>query len=124
MKRLAAGVAAFAAAATLATPAMADGNSLGPPGGTFYANGQVFRSIITPTSIPNQGPFDTLYQIPGFAPVSDAVPGSPGYNGGRWKVVSVSGTFTSQPTSSAEVLAHATSFTDTGVRFVCPLIRA
>jgi hypothetical protein len=124
MKRLIAGLAAAIAAAALAGPAMTAGNSLGPPAGTFYANGQVFKSIITPTSIPDKGPFDTLYMIAGFAPVSDAAPGSPGYNGGRWKVVAVTGTFTSQPTSAAEVLAHATSVEDTGVRFVCPLIPA
>jgi hypothetical protein len=124
MRRLLVGIATLATAGVLAVPAMADGNSLGPPGGTFYANDQVFKTILTPTSIPDQGPFDTLYMISGFAPVSDAAPGSPGYNGGRWKVVAVTGTFTSQPTSAAEVLAHATSVEDTGVRFVCPLIPA
>ena len=124
MKRILVGLAAVTAAAALAAPAMAEGNALGPPGGTFYANGQTFKSIITPTAIPNKGAFDTLYMIPGFAPVSDAAPGTPGYNGGRWKVVLVSGTFTSQPTSAADVFAHATGFTDTGVRFVCPLIPA
>ena len=53
-----------------------------------------------------------------------AAPGSPGYNGGRWMVVTVTGTFTSQPTNAAQVLANATSIQDTGVRFVCPLIKA
>jgi hypothetical protein len=124
MKRLLAGLAAAVAAATLAAPSMAAGNSLGPPAGTFYANDQVFKTILTPTSIPDNGPFDTLYMISGFAPVSDAAPGSPGYNGGRWKVVLVTGTFTSQPTNADEVLAHATSLEDTGIRFVCPLIPA
>jgi hypothetical protein len=124
MKRLLAGLTAAVATAALAAPGMATGNSLGPPAGTFYANDQVFKSIITPTSIPDKGPFDTLYMIPGFAPVSDAAPGSPGYNGGRWMVVQVTGTFTSQPTNAAEVLAHATNVQDTGVRFVCPLIKA
>lgn len=124
MKRLLAGLAAFAAAAVVAAPAMADGNSLGPPGGTFYANGQAFKSIITPTSIPNKGPFDTLYMIAGFAPVSDAAPGDQDYNGGRWRVVLVEGSYTSQPKTEGEVLAGATSVTPTETRFVCPLIPA
>jgi hypothetical protein len=124
MKRLLVGVTAALAVAAFAAPATAAGKSLGPPAGTFYANDQVFKTILTPTSIPNTGPFDTLYMIPGFAPVSDAAPGAPGYNGGRWMVVNVTGTFTSQPTNAAQVLANATSIQDTGVRFVCPLIKA
>lgn len=98
--------------------------SAGPPGGTFYAFDQAFRSVITPTSIPNQGPFDTLYMFPDCstcAPVSDAAPGHPGYNGGRWKVVLAFG-ITTQLTNAAAVEAAATSTVDTGTRFVCPLI--
>jgi hypothetical protein len=116
------GAATAAAAAALAGSAMADG--VGPASGTFYAFDQAFQSVITPTSIPDDGPFDTLYMFPdcaNCAPVSDAAPGHPGYNGGRWRVAQAFG-ITSQLTNAEDVVAQATSFNDTGVRFVCPLI--
>jgi opacity protein-like surface antigen len=122
MNRLLLGAASAVAAAAFAAPALADG--VGPPGGTFYAFDRAFQSVITPTSIPGQGPFDTLYMFPdcaSCAPVSDAAPGHPGYNGGRWRVVEAFG-ITSQLTNAEDVVAQATSFNDTGVRFVCPLI--
>ena len=117
---LAAGALATAAAA----PAWGS-EGAGPPGGTFYAFGQTFRSVITPTTIPDQGAFDTLYTFPGtsFAPVSDAAPGFGNYNGGRWKVVQVLGA-TQQFTSAADILASGLTLVQTSVRFVCPLIRA
>lgn len=115
-------------AGTLATAAAAPAlgsEGAGPPGGTFYAFGQTFRSVITPTAIPDSGAFDTLYVFPGtsFAPVSDAAPGFGNYNGGRWKVVQVLGA-TQQFTSSADILASGLTLVPTSVRFVCPLIRA
>jgi hypothetical protein len=116
------GGATALAAAALAGPAMADG--VGPPGGTFYTFDRTFQSAITRTSIPNKGPFDTLYMFPdcaNCAPVSDPAPGYPGYNGGRWRVVQAFG-ITGELTNAEDVVAQVTSFSDTGVRFVCPLI--
>jgi hypothetical protein len=113
-------------AAALAGPAMADANSLGPPGSTIYASDEAFRTIATPTSLPNRGPTDTIYIFPdcaSCASVSEAAPGTPGYNGGRWKVVQAFG-ITSQLTNADAVVASASSLVDTGTRFVCPLIRA
>ena|SRR5215207_43938 len=123
MKRLVA-IAVSTAAAVLAftTPAQAS-SGVGPPGGTIYAEGRAFQTVGTPSVLPDQGPFDTLYMIDGFAAVSEAAPGDKDYNGGRWQVVMVEGDFTEQPTSEAEVLAGATSLTATDTRFVCPLIR-
>ena len=114
-------LAAGAFTAAGATPAL----GAGPPAGTFYAFDQAYRSVITPTAIPDRGPFDTLYVFPGtsFAPVSDAAPGFPNYNGGRWQVVLVLGA-TQQYTSAAAVLASGLTLTQTTVRFVCPLIPA
>jgi hypothetical protein len=106
--------------------AMADGNSLGPPGSTIYAFDQAFKTVGTPTSLPNKGPTDTLYNFPdcsSCASVSEAAPGHPGYNGGRWKVVDAYG-ITSQLTNAEDVVAAASSLVDTGTRFVCPLIAA
>ncbi len=118
--------AAAVAAAALAAPATASGNSLGPPGGTIYAFDAAYATVATPTSLPGNGPTDTIYvfpDCPSCASVSEAAPGTPGYNGGRWRVVAASG-ITTQLTNAADVLAAASSLTDTGVRFVCPLIRA
>lgn len=119
-------LAAALAVAALAGPAMADGKSLGPPGSTIYAFDQAFRTVATPTSLPNRGPTDTIYVFPDCATcasVSEAAPGTPGYNGGRWKVVEAFG-ITTQLTNADAVVASASSLVDTGTRFVCPLIRA
>jgi hypothetical protein len=124
MKRLVLLGAAIAAAALWATPVMAAG--VGPPSGTIYAFDQAYHTVATPTSLPNLGPFDTIYVFPDCstcASVSEAAPGHPGYNGGRWRVVAASG-ITDQLTNSADVVAHASSLTDTGTRFVCPLSKA
>jgi hypothetical protein len=114
------------AAVVLAAPATTAGNSLGPPGSAIYAFDQAYRTIATPTSLPDRGPFDTIYvfpDCPSCASVSEAAPGHPGYNGGRWKVVQAFG-ITSQLTNADDVVAEASSLVDTGTRFVCPLIRA
>ncbi len=119
-------MAAAVAAAALAGPAMANGNSLGPPGGTIYASGTAYRTVATPTSLPANGPTDTIYVFPdcaSCASVSEAAPGTPGYNGGRWRVVQAWG-ITTQLANAADVEARASALTDTGIRFVCPLIRA
>jgi hypothetical protein len=110
----------------LAAPAVAAGNSLGPPGGTIYAFDQAYRTVSTPTSLPDNGPFDTIYVFPdcsSCASVSEAAPGHPGYNGGRWNVVQAWG-ITTQLTNAADVVAQASALTPTGIHFVCPLIRA
>src|SRR6266508_1263021 len=118
------GPASTVAAAILAMPAMASG--LGPPGSTIYAFDQAYRTIATPTSLPNRGQFDTIYVFPdcsSCASVSEAAPGHPGYNGGRWRVVQAFG-ITTQLTNAEAVVAAASSLVDTGTRFVCPLIQA
>jgi hypothetical protein len=114
------------AAAALAAPTSAAGNSLGPPGDTIYAFDEAFHTVATPTSLPNIGPFDTIYVFPDCPTcesVSEAAPGHGGYNGGRWQVVEAFG-ITSQLTNADAVVAAASSLVDTGTRFVCPLIRA
>ena len=114
------------AALAFAMPARADGNSLGPPAGTIYAFDVAYRTVATPTSLPAQGPTDTIYVFPDCATcasVSEAAPGHPGYNGGRWRVVEAHG-ITSQLTNADDVVAAASELVDTGIRFVCPLSRA
>lgn len=120
------GLASALAAAVLAAPASTAGNSLGPPGSTIYAFDQAFKTIATPTALPDRGPFDTIYVFPNCAScasVSEAAPGHPGYNGGRWRVVQAFG-ITNQLTNAQAVVAAASRLVDTGTHFVCPLIKA
>jgi hypothetical protein len=124
MKRLLVLGSILLGALALSVPALADGNSVGPPSGTIYAFDQTYRVIGTPTSLPGNGPTDTLYNFPdcpSCSSVSEAAPGHPGYNGGRWKVVLAYG-ITTQLTNADAVVAAASSLVDTGTRFVCPLI--
>jgi hypothetical protein len=116
-------VAVLATAASFGVTATASAQGVGPPGSTIYAFDQAYRTVATPTSLPNRGPFDTLYTFPdcaSCASVSEAAPGSGGYNGGRWRVVAAYG-ITTQLTNAADVVAQASSLEDTGTRFVCPL---
>ena len=115
------------AALMLALPTAAFAGN-GPPHGTFYANDAAYRTVVTPTNLPDNGQenFDILYMFPDCPTcslVSDAAPGDTDYNGGRWAVHEAYG-ITSQLTNSDDVEDQATSIVDTGTRFVCPLIRA
>ena len=104
---------------------------VGPPGGMIYANDILFRTVGTPTSLPENGRFDTLYMLGGdLASVSEAAPGDPDYNGGRWEVRTV--TFVNiepvQYTNDEQILAAAENgdieISEVVQRFQCPLIRA
>src|SRR3989442_13865144 len=66
------------------------GGSGGVTGPAFYVDGQLYRTVNTPTDLSNTGApdssFDTIYQFFGLQPnVATAAPGDPGYNGGRWR---------------------------------------
>jgi len=125
MRPLFALCAVIGVALALGSTAMADGKSLGPPGGTIWAFDTAYKTIGTPTSLPDKGPTDTIYVFPDCADcesVCEAAPGYPGYNGGRWKVVEAFGIAT-QLTNADDVVAAASSLEDTGTRFVCPLIK-
>jgi hypothetical protein len=126
-------VAAFAATATA-------GGVTGP---AFYVDGQLYRTVGTPTDLSNTGApdrsFDTIYQFFGLQPnVATAAPGDPGFNGGRWRVhgltftnyagavalfdVNGSGNLDSDEEVAAALAAGAA--TDIGVvkSFECPVI--
>jgi hypothetical protein len=118
--------AALAAVVCLSFTASAMADGLGPPSGTIYAFDTAYRTVATPTSLPDRGSFDTIYvfpDCPSCASVSDAAPGRGDYNGGRWKVVAAYGIPT-QLTNAGDVVDQASSLVDTGTRFVCPLIRS
>jgi hypothetical protein len=134
-------------ALTAASAAMAAGAG-GVGGPAFYANGQVYRTVGTPTDLSGTGApahsFDSLYDFGGSQlNVATAAPGDKGYNGGRWMVHPVQ--FNS--TYADAVAEHdlngndvidtnaelAALFADTGAggatagpvvkQFVCPVIK-
>jgi hypothetical protein len=85
-------VAAIAAIALLALAGGAfAGGAGGVSGPSFYVDGQLYRTVGTPTDLSNTGApdqsFDTIYEFFGLQPnVATAAPGDPGFNGGRWRV--------------------------------------
>lgn len=104
---------------------------VGPPGGRIYASDRLFRTVGTPTNLPDRGDFNTIYTFEGgLASVAEYAPGEAGFRGGRWEVRPV--TFVSiapvQFTNAADVEAAAgrgeISIGDVVRRFECPLIPA
>jgi hypothetical protein len=135
------GVVLGAAVAVGTAHAAGSGGVTGP---AFYVNGQLYRTVNTPTDFSNTGApdssFDTIYDFGGLQPnVATAAPGDPGYNGGRWRVHALtftnyaaavsqfdtngSGNFDSASEVQAALAAGAAQ--DTGVvkSFECPVIR-
>jgi hypothetical protein len=133
-------------ALTLASTALA--GSGGVTGPAFYVDGQLYRTVNTPTDLSHTGApahsFDTIYMLPGQPfNVATAAPGDPGYNGGRWMVhliaynTSYAATVAAHDAngsgdldSAAEVQAALADSgpggaVDTGVvkEFVCPVIK-
>ena len=126
-------------ATALAAPGNGAGGVTGP---AFYVDGELYRTVGTPTDLSNTGApdhsFDVIYGISDQPNVATAAPGDEGYNGGRWRVHAL--TFTDYDAavdavdangsgdldSAAEVHeAMALGFVseDTVVRsFVCPVI--
>jgi hypothetical protein len=116
----------------------------GVTGPAFYVDGQLYRTVNTPTDLSKTGApdhsFDTIYDFGGLQPnVATAAPGDPGYNGGRWRVHGLSfinyaaavmqfdSNGSGDLDSAAEVRAAlaAGAATDMGIvkSFVCPVIR-
>lgn len=126
-------------AALLAIPATALAGVTGP---AFYVDGELYRTVGTPTDFTNTGApahsFDTIYDITGQPNVATAAPGDEGYNGGRWRVevlsfddydaavAAVDSNGSGDLDSAAEV--HAAMATDyfagssAGPSFECPVI--
>jgi hypothetical protein len=116
----------------------------GVTGPAFYVDGQLYRTVNTPTDLSKTGApassFDTIYQFFGAQAfnVATAAPGDVGYNGGRWRVhglafadyaaavetfdANSSGVFVSDEVVAASLTAGAA--VDNGVvkSFVCPVI--
>jgi hypothetical protein len=122
----------------------AAGGAGGVTGPAFYVDGELYRTVNTPTDLSRTGApdssFDTIYQFFGVQPfnVATRAPGDAGYNGGRWRVRGLefsdyaaavaefdtndSGDFDSDEEVAAALDAGAA--TDIGVvkSFVCPVI--
>jgi hypothetical protein len=130
------GVLAFAVSAGAA-------GSGGVTGPSIYVDGQLYRTVGTPTDFSRTGApahsFDTIYEFFGLqSNVATAAPGDRGYNGGRWRVHGLnfadypaavagfdtngSGNFDSDEEINAALAAGAAM--DIGVikSFECPLI--
>ncbi len=92
MRRFALGIALLTAIGlALATAATAGKGAGGVAGPAFYVNGDVYRTVSTPTDLTGTGApthsFDAIYDFGGLQlNVATAAPGDPGYNGGRWMV--------------------------------------
>jgi hypothetical protein len=136
---------AAALALVLSSSALASGAG-GVTGAAFYVDGQLYRTVNTPTDLSGTGApahsFDTIYALAGQRNVATAAPGDAGYNGGRWMVHAIAyntswaTTVAAHDTngsgdldSAAEVQAALADpgpggATDTGVvmMFVCPVI--
>lgn len=118
--------------------------SAGVGGPAFYVDGQVYRTVGTPTDLSRTGApakaWDVIYEFFGAQlNVAEAAPGDRDYNGGRWQVhgLAFPGGYAAAVAdgdtdgdgvldSTAEVSAALTagSAVDTGVikQFECPAI--
>ncbi len=80
--------------ALLATIAFAAPAYAGVTGPAFYVDGELYRTVGTPTDFSGTGApadsYDTIYAIDGATNVADSKPGDRDYNGGRWLVRSIS----------------------------------
>lgn len=129
------------AAMLMAIPLVASAGVSGP---AFYVDGDLYRTVGTPTDFSNTGApdhsFDTIYQFSGAQEynVATAAPGDRDYNGGRWMVEVIqyevdyatalagfdgndSGDFDSAEEVHAAMAAGAITTTD-GPSFECPVI--
>jgi hypothetical protein len=117
----------------------------GVTGPAFYVDGDLYRTVGTPTDLSGTGApvhaFDTIYAFGGFQPnVATAAPGDQGYNGGRWNVLvlsfpfgygaavaaadaNASGDIDSDEELSVAMAAGKAAVAGAGPSFVCPVIR-
>jgi hypothetical protein len=120
-------------AATLLTAFASTALAGGPPGPAFYVDGELYRTVGTPTDFSGTGApehsFDTVYQFFGaITNVASSAPGDRDYNGGRWMVIGA--TWNVDPYdlfSEEEVLAAADAgditLTQEPIKwFECPVI--
>jgi hypothetical protein len=149
MLRLSLLAVVLAFAAVTAGSALANGAG-GVTGPAFYVDGQLYRTVGTPTDLTETGApahsFDTIYEFGGLQPnVATAAPGDHGYNGGRWRVQvlgfplgyaaavavadaignggNASGDIDSDEELQTAFTAGKAVVTNPGPSFVCPVIK-
>jgi hypothetical protein len=126
--------ASLAAAAVLTAAVAGSAAAGGPPAVGFYVDGQLYRTIGTPTDFSGTGApastYDKIYALgAGLRNVAEAKPGDTDFNGGRWMVLPVTWLVAPyQLTSAEQVLAAEEdgqlTISDTPARlFFCPVIR-
>ena len=103
-----------------------------PEFGNLYYNGTIVRTVVPPAAFPNEGR-DNFYKVTNGATgqlgIVAVAPGSPGYNGGHWKVFTV--TFSSgitpvlltseQAVLSAQNAGMVTVTRNAAADFLCPV---
>ena len=131
-------------AAIAAGSAVAAGSD-GVTGPAFYVDGELYRTVGTPTDLSGTGApahsYDTIYEFGGYQPnVATAAPGDKGYNGGRWRVevlafpmgyaaavasadANASGDIDSGEELDAAFAAGEAYVSGSGPSFVCPVIK-
>jgi hypothetical protein len=137
---LTAAIVAGLAATAFGSAANAESNGAGGvTGPAFYVDGELYRTVGTPTDLTNtRAPahsFDTIYAIPGQRSVATAAPGDRGYNGGRWRVQPLavvgdlagadangSGDLDSDEEVDAALAMGLATLGAVEVSFVCPVI--
>ena len=132
-------VSALAAGSAVAA---GSGGATGP---AFYVDGELYRTVGTPTDLSQTGApahsFDTIYAFGGLQPnVATAAPGDKGYNGGRWRVevlgfpmgyavavasgdTNASGNIDSDEELLRAFTAGKANVSGNGPTFVCPVIK-
>jgi hypothetical protein len=110
--------------------ATADSPNAAASFGRLYHDGEVVRTVVTPTSTPGQG-VDAIFAfadgVEGQLSVTSVAPGSPGYHGGRWAVHVVDWQVEPHLLTSDEAVAAAASAGDVTITrmpaadFVCPV---
>ncbi len=95
MKRLRIFAITVAALAAFGGTALVSANGAGGvTGPAFYVDGELYRTVGTPTDLSHTGApdrsFDTIYDISEQTNVAEAKPGDRDFNGGRWRVRHVS----------------------------------
>lgn len=143
MKRLRILAITMAAAAAFGGTALVSANGAGGvTGPAFYVDGELYRTVVTPTDFSNTSApdhsFDTIYDISEQTNVAEAKPGDRDYNGGRWSVRHVSfadyaaavaahdangsGNFDSAEEVEAAIASGMGSVSGVVASFLCPVI--
>jgi hypothetical protein len=129
----------------VATAVLAATATAGVTGPAFYVDGQLYRTVNTPTDLSGTGApahaWDTIYDFGGAQMnVATAAPGDGDYNGGRWQVRALSfpsgygaalaagdgngnGVIDSDAELGAAIAAGTATIGGVVKQFVCPVIK-